>query len=166
MRLTSSRAVIWTVPPEDGAQEVDEYRFTFVSGTMASSGRYWQLMRDFEEWHKETFGLSNEEARGSDEAIKSQEAWRSWTQANDHAAIIASLRSIDQRCREVEGDGKEPPWNTLEMPPDWLTFKGFYEAVPFVLAIALADAAHAMNPGLWRPQSSEEAKKKGGASAS
>jgi hypothetical protein len=91
---------------------------------------------------------------------------RLWNRANDYGAIIASLQSLEVRSRPIYVNGDQPPpWKKTEVPAEWATFGSFEESAPWPLITALADAAHTANPGLWRNQDDDEAKKNGGVSA-
>lgn len=151
--------------PEEGATEVEEYKFTFVSCNMAGSGRYFACMRDFHDWYTVEHGESYEKAREGKDEARQATAIQLFNQANDFAAIVASLKSVEKRTRPLD-DSQEPgPWQPDVIPEEWGTFAGFYDSMPWAAVGALADAAHAANPGLWRFLDNDSAKKNGGANA-
>lgn len=167
MNLSSTRTIIWATPPAEGANEIEEHRFTFASSTMAGSGVYWRSMRDFEAWYEEQFGHSNQSDRESKDDGARAEGWRMYNAGNDYAAIVASLRKLEQRTRSlnINGANNEPytsEWQEIAIPEEWNTFAGFTESMPWSCILALAEAAHGTNPGLWRFQDGEVAKKNGG----
>jgi hypothetical protein len=163
MNLGATRSVVWSIPPEDGAKEIEEYRFTFGSCTMAGSGRYWACLRDFNVWYEEQNGKKLEDALKSKDSEERVEAARLQNLANNYGAVMASLRKVEQRTRALDDKTVAGEWSEIEKPTDWNTFSGFYDAVPWSAAQPLCDAAHACNPGLWLYQDSDAAKKNGGA---
>jgi hypothetical protein len=86
MNLGATRSVVWSIPPEDGAKEIEEYRFTFGSCTMAGSGRYWACLRDFNVWYEEQNGKKLEEALKSKDSEERVEAARLQNLANNYGA--------------------------------------------------------------------------------
>lgn len=168
MNLTATRTAIWRTPPQEGATEIEEFRFTFASCSMAGSGVYYRCMRDFEAWYQEQNGQSNDDARKSKDEAQRINATRQWNQGNDYAAIMASLKSLETRVRPLtpaEGEVM-PAWTPMAVPAEWQSFAGFWDDIPWSAMSGLAEAAHGANPGLWRFQDDDAAKKNGGASAS
>lgn len=160
MKFGTKRMVQWTNPPDDGATEVVDYQFEFRSCSVIDHGRYWACMRDFNAWFEGEYGKSNESARKSADEEERNQALRLQSAGNDYAAIMASLYAV----RKHEGD-ELSPWADVSIPEEWQTFVSFAESASFSLILALADGAHSANPGLWKNQTSAEAKKNGGVSA-
>lgn len=160
MNLSGKRTALWIVPPDDGATEVEEYRFVFTTCTMAGSGRYWEAMRAFGDWHELAFGMSSDAMRNSQDEEEKVEGWRVWNNGNNYAAIMACLQRVESRRRSLD-DGTATEWKLEESPPEWESFEGFSESIPWSMILKLADAAHGANPGLWRVDMGDEAKKNG-----
>jgi hypothetical protein len=166
MNLGAKRTVIWTTPPQNGDGEVEDYRFTFSSCTTVDMGRYWSAMRVFEAWFEKEQGQSYDDARlGSDKEVSAR-AVTLWLRAYNYAMIIASLQGLERRMRAPEiTNGNAPAWTPAEIPVEWQSQAGFEANAPLAIVGALAETANAVNPGLWRQQDDDEAKKKGGVSA-
>jgi hypothetical protein len=176
MNLSSKRTVIWTTPPQqvsaigaeqkNGEAEVEDYRFTLGSCTTVDMGRYWAAMRAFDAWFEQENGQSYEAARSSKDADVSSQALSTWLRAHNHASIMASLRGLERRTRSVEmTNGNAPAWTPAEIPAEWQSQQDFEANAPFAIVASLTETANAVNPGLWRSQEDEEAKKNGGVSA-
>jgi hypothetical protein len=162
MNLGTTRSIVWTMPPDEDATEVKEYRFTFGSCNMAGSGRYFACMRDFGDWYQEQNGASFDDALKSKDISIRSEAIRLQSLANGYGAIMASLKRIEERTRLLDEKQPVADWVQIETPSDWNAFASFYDAVPWAAAQPLADAANACNPGLWSFVDSDTAKKNGG----
>lgn len=170
MKLSAKRTVIWTTPPQNGDGQVEDYRFTLSSCTTVDMGRYWSLMRAFDAWYEKEHGQSYDAARTGSDAEVSSQAVVLWLRAHNHACIMASLQGLERRMRSPEvttpnGHPNAPAWDPAEIPPEWQTKEGFESTAPFAMIGSLTDTANAVNPGMWRTQDDDEAKKNGGVSA-
>lgn len=180
MNLSAKRTVIWTTPPSspaaspdgaagggnNGAGEVEDYRFTLGSCTTLDMGRYWSAMRAFDAWYEKEHGQSYDAARTGSDADVSSQAVVLWLRAHNHACIMASLQGLERRMRSPEiTNGSAPAWEPAEIPAEWQTKEGFEANAPFAMVGSLTETANAVNPGMWRTQDDDEAKKNGGVSA-
>jgi hypothetical protein len=175
MAWTTTRSVTWIKPPDDGAQELEEYRLTLSSCSVADSGNYYAYLREFYRWYEETYGMSHDLAMESQDRDRKEEALRLYNQANDYAAVMASARKFEHRSRSIAlpddasapiAEAKNEAWTEEKIPEEWKSFSTYRMSAPWSAALSWTEAAHAVNPGLWRFQTIEDAKKNGGVSVS
>lgn len=140
------------------------YRFTLKTVTVAGDMRRSDLQAGGHRWFAQAHGI---EAQAAIETYRAAleagevppEVHRRFSllwKITDWASIVAALDRV-----EVQRDGKWEP-----MDHAWQTYEAFAEDVPQELFLLLIDAAHEVNPSLWRVPADDDAKKNGQSSDS
>jgi hypothetical protein len=163
--------------------EVEEYRFSLSTLTVAGQNRFNAAMRRFYAWFEVQWGRAYDDVlKTYREALQAHlkrngngggnplgapkatdehsEAMQLWEAAQGWAAITAALSAVETRTRPILAD--DAPWQEAEAP-DWDEYPTFEATIPGDLATALVNAVAALNPGLFGPDlRDEETKKKRG----
>jgi len=140
------------------------YRFTLKTVTVAGDMRRSDLLAAGHRWFAQAHGI---EAQAAIEAYRAAleagevppEAHRRFAllwKITDWASIVASLDRVEVLRRDK--------WETVDHA--WQSYEAFAEDVPQELFVLLIDAAHEVNPSLWRVPADDDAKKNGQSSDS
>lgn len=147
----------------EAAGTLTEWKFTLATATVAGAGRFADATSIGRDEYREQNGREVVPDLRSNDVDIMRAALRHINRTGDYAAVMAAIVKIEERTRpRVDTDAGQ--WKEIEIPPEWSTMAGFFEHVPAGLANQLVEAAHSLNPGLWRTPSDEEAEKNAGAS--
>jgi len=134
------------------------YRFTLKTVTVAGDLRRADLLAEGHAWFAQRYGIESQAAideyrtalEAGDVPAEVHRRFALLWKITDWASIAASLDAI-----ETQIDGKWADDNSF----DFTDFDAFSEDVPQELFVLLAEAAHEVNPFLWRIAGDDDAKK-------
>lgn len=136
-----------------------QYRFTIATCRAMDFARYSTARRQWIPFVEKATGAKYAEAIDTDEGLQTAILCAKW------ARMLAAVTAIEEREIDRLADA-DPAWQPAEMPPAWKDDPGAYmDDMPAELIDAIEAAAVALNPGLFAPEMSANAKKNGGISA-
>ena len=140
----------------------ERYRFTLKTVTVAGDMRRSDLLAEGHAWFTERRGVEVQDAIDAyraalQEGDVPEEARRRFAELwmiTDWASIVASLDRVETQ----QGREGAQSWKQID-DGHLYSYEAFAEAIPQELFVLLADAAHEVNPHLWRIAADDEAKK-------
>ncbi len=140
------------------------YRFTLKTVTVAGDLRRADLLTEGHAWFAQRYGIESQAAideyrtalEAGDVPAEVRRRFALLWKITDWASVMASLDRV-----EVQRGGE---WQTVDPGIEraalsWQTYEAFAEDVPQELFVLLAEAAHEVNPFLWRIAGDDDAKK-------
>jgi len=135
------------------------YRFTLKTVTVAGDLRRADLLAEGHAWFAQRYGIESQAAideyrtalEAGDVPAEVHRRFALLWKITDWASVMASLDRV-----EVQRGGE---WQTVDQPHALFSYEAFAEDVPQELFVLLAEAAHEVNPFLWRIAGDDDAKK-------